>query len=355
MDFPIFNSKQFSKGKTYNLNSPTGRRQYFSDKAGKEIADIKNFLENNSFVGFMLAKKSAGKGTFSKMLIEVLGANRITHISVGDIVRSVHSAVADNNEMAALKEYLHKNYRGYISAEQATQAFLGRSQDKLIPTEFILTLVKREIEKIGHKAILLDGFPRNLDQVSYSLYFRDLINFRSDPDFFALIDVPISVISERMKYRKVCPICQTSRNLKLGPTTNIGFDEELNDFYLICDNPNCEGAGKQRMVEKEGDESGIELIRDRLEADGKLLEEANNLSGIPKIYLRNALPAKEAEKVAEAYEITPEYTFERQTDGSIRTIEKPWIIENDSGEESYSLLPAPVVLSFIKQLHSVLI
>ena len=74
------------------------------------------------------------------------------------------------------------------------------------------------------KALFIDGFPRDLDQVSYSLFFRDLIGYRADPDIFILIDVPNSVIDERIKYRVVCPKCHTPRNLKLLATKQVEYD-----------------------------------------------------------------------------------------------------------------------------------
>src|SRR3989344_4540913 len=60
----------------------------------------------------------------------------------------------------------------------------------LLPTEFILALVERKIDQIGRKAIFIDGFPRDLDQISYSLYFRSLIGYREDPAFFTFISLP---------------------------------------------------------------------------------------------------------------------------------------------------------------------
>jgi len=72
MGFPIFNSKELSNGKVYSLSNPGGRYEYFHAKLGSKIDEVKSFLENNTFVGFMLAKKMAGKGTYAKMLEEIL-------------------------------------------------------------------------------------------------------------------------------------------------------------------------------------------------------------------------------------------------------------------------------------------
>lgn len=364
MDFPLFNTKALGTAKFYDLNDPVGRRKYFEDKLGSKLDDLKEFLDNNTFVGFMLAKKSAGKGTYSKMFAEIVGEDRVAHISVGDIVRQTHKLVkSDPIEENKLVEYLRSSYRGFISVEECVNALIGRSQDKLIPTEFILALVKKEIDKgdyargrVGRKAIFIDGFPRTLDQISYSLYFRSLINFRDDPDFFVLIDIPETIIDERMKYRVVCPICNTSRNLKLLPTKFVEYDKSTKKFHLLCDNKACAGYSKTRLVSKEGDDKGIGLIKDRLELEGKLMEMATKLQGVPKILVRNAIPVSQVAQYAESYEITPEYIYKYdEKTGKVIVEQKPWVVKDDVGNDCNSLLAPPALLSMMSQMHSLLI
>lgn len=353
----MFNTKVLGKGEVYDLNDPVGRRQYFEDKLGSKLDNIKEFLDNNTFVGFMLAKKSAGKGTYSKMFAEVVGENRVAHVSVGDIVRQVHKTVGESeSEKNKLIDYLRSSYRGFISVEECINALLGRTQDRLIPTEFILALVKREIDKIGRKAIFIDGFPRTLDQISYSLYFRALINLRDDPDFFVLIDIPETIIDERMKYRVVCPVCNTSRNLKLLPTKFVDYDKTKNKFHLLCDNKVCPEYSKVRLVAKEGDDKGISPIKDRLEMDGKLMEMATKLQGISKILVRNAIPTEFVGDYTEPYEITPEYIYRYdEASQKIVTEQKPWVVKDDTGKDCNSLLAPPALLSMMSQIHSILI
>lgn len=346
LEFPIVSTKVKGVRKRFNIESPAGRSEYFQAKVGDEINQIRKFLNKNTFVGFLLGKKNAGKGTYSKLLAEIFGDDKIAHVSVGDLVRE-----ADNwKEFKKTKRYvrLKKYYRGYMSFEEAEKAFLVRSTSKLLPTEFILGLLKSHIDELQGKAVFIDGMPRDLDQVSYSLYFRDLIAYRDDPDFFVLIDIPESVIEERMKYRRVCPICNTSRNYKLLITSKIEYDEKEAKYYLLCDNPSCEGA---RMVAKEGDDKGLEPIRERLEKDEELIRTAFRLHGVPKILLRNHVPVVESKKYFDDYEITPEYVFEfGKRNKEVRVEEKPFIVKDDNGVRSYSLLAPPVVVSFIKQM-----
>lgn len=349
LEFPIIGTKKKGVNKKYDLNNPASRKEYFEAKVGDEIELLKKYLNKNSFIAFLLGKKNSGKGTYSVLFSEIFGNEHVAHVAVGDVVRDVHE---NWNRFVKSEDYgkLKKLYRGYISFEEAVDALLGRSTETLLPTEFVLALMKLHISKLGKKAIFIDGLPRESDQVSYSLYFRDLINFRNDPDLFILIDIPESVIDERIKYRVVCPLCHNSRNLKLLPTSKIEFDEKKKEFYLVCDNPNCEGA---RMQAKEGDDLGIEPIRSRLDKDEGILKSVFNLHGIPKILLRNHVPVADSEKYFDQYEITPEYVY--KLDGKkIKVEEKPWSVKDDNGVECFSLLAAPVMVAMIKQLVEVL-
>jgi len=351
-DFPLFKTKIEDVTKKFNLSDPKERKEYFEAKAGGEIAKLKKYFEKNTFIAYMLGKKNSGKGTYTKLMMEIFGKDKIDHISVGDVVRDVHAGIENDAKKKELAGYLQKNYRGYISIEEALKALLNRDTKTLLPTEFILALVKLEIAKRPKKSLFIDGFPREMDQISYSLYFRDLINFRDDQDIFVAIDIPEAVIDERMKYRVICPICHTPRNLKLFATNKVGYDEEKPEFYLICDDANCNSA---RMIGKEGDNLGIETIRERLELDDKIIEKAFSLYGIPKILLRNSVPVNMAKDYVDDYEITPAYSYELNPDKTVKIVESPWIIKDDESVDSYSLLAPPVALSLIKQLAGVIV
>jgi len=347
--FPITKTKVPGVTKKFDLTNLTERKEYFETKAGPEIKKIKEYLKDNTFVAYLLGKKNSGKGTYTKLMAEIFGKDKIGHISVGDLVRETYKSMSDPEEKQKIVEYLKKHYRGYISVDDAIDALLGKNQKILLPTEFILALVKREMDKKDHQAIFIDGFPRDLDQVQYSLYFRDLVDYRSDPDVFVVINIPESVLDERMRNRVVCPICQTPRNLTVLATKEVGYDEKTKKFFLKCDNPECQGA---RMVGKEGDEAGIESIRERLELDDKLIKKVMTLHGIPKILLRNAIPSDSLEKsVVDEYEVTPKYVYERDPKtGKVTTREEPWVLKDDEGIDSFSLLAPPVVVALIKQL-----
>lgn len=345
LEFPIVGTKKKGVTKKFDLSSPEGRKKYFKAKVGDEIDHIRKYLKNGTFIAYFLGKKNSGKGTYSKLFTEVFGEDKVAHVSVGDLVRDLNK-----------KDYedVEKHYRGYVSFEESIKRFEGRStQGALLPTEFILALLKHKISQLEGKAIFIDGLPRDMDQISYSLYFRDLINYRDDPDLFILIDIAEQIIAERIKTRVICPKCNTSRSTKLLVTSKVDYDEKTKKFYLLCDNPECPGA--ERMVPKEGDDLGIEPIRERLEKDEEILKKVFELHGVPKILLRNHVPAKEVSKYFDPYEITPEYVLKWDAKNKKVVVEeKAWKVTDDNGVESNSLLAPPVVVGLIKQLYEVL-
>lgn len=334
------------------MTSPKERKDYFNLKCGQEIQKLRSYLKKSTFVAYLMGKKNSGKGTYAKMFAEVVSPEKVEHFSIGDMIRGIDNDLKDIKKKKSLINFLEKNYRGFLSLEEIIKSLEKRSTKTLLPTELILALVKREILKRRRKALFIDGFPRDLDQISYSLFFRDLIGYRDDPDIFVLIDVPRAVIDERIKWRRICPKCQTSRNLKLLPTSKVNYDKANKKFAILCDDPRCKAA---EMVGKEGDEFGIEPIKERLELDEKLIEKSFSLYGIPKILLRNSVPVEKAKECIDDYEITPEYEY--QWDGKtkkVKIIEKTWLIKDDKGSVSYSLLAPPVVVALIKQLTEVL-
>ncbi len=353
MRFPIYQTKIKKIKRKFDLNNPKEREKYFKLKVGKEIKKLRDYFKNgNTFVAYLLGKKSSGKGTYSKMFAEVVDTERIEHFSIGDMIRGVDKELQDKKKKKDLVSFLEKNYRGWLPIKELISVLEKRNTKTLLPTELILVLTKREIAKRKKKTLFIDGFPRDMDQINFALFFRDLIGYRDDPDLLILIDVPETVIDERIKYRRVCPICQTSRNFKLFPTSKIGYNPGKKEFYLLCDNPKCREV---RLVPKEGDELGIKPIKERLKKDEKLINQAVSLYGIPKVFLRNSIPKMIARNYIDDYEITQEYYY--QWDDKNKKViikEKPWLILDNEGKPSYSLLPPPVVIALIKQIVGVL-
>lgn len=350
-DFPIIGAKTKEVTENFDLTNPDSVSKYFEAKVDKEIATIKKALENQNFIAFFVGKKNAGKGTYSKIFSNLIGKEKIVHLSVGDLVREVH-ADWDNYSTGPKGKQLEALYRGPLEYSEAVESFLGRSASVLLPSEFILSLLRVKFEELAGKSVFLDGFPREIDQISASLYFKEVVGRGDDRDMYILIDIPDSVINERIKFRRICPKCNAPRNIRLLPTSIVEYDTDKKEFYLKCDNPGCDEA---IMVGKEGDELGIEPIKDRLAKDQQIIDKANQLSGIPIIRLRNSVPVDVADENFDNYELTPGFSFEiDEATKKVKTNESPWTIEDNNGVKSYSLMPAPVVVGLLKQMAQIL-
>ncbi len=351
LDFPIIGTKTDGVTQDFDLADPEVRQTYFEAKVGSELDTIKDFLEKNQFIAYFIGKKNSGKGTYSKMLTETLKTDKIVHLSVGDLVREVSGNWAEYEKGPEYPK-LKALYRGALDFEKAVEYLTSRSTSSLLPSDFVLALLRVRFESLEGKSVFLDGFPREKDQVGYTLYLKEILGRAQNKDMVILIDIPDSVINERIKYRRICPICNTPRNLKVLATQDVGYDKETEEFFLMCDTPSC---NKERMVAKEGDSLGIEPIRERLNKDQSIIEEAYGLYGIDKILLRNSIPVDQAKELFDPYEITPGYDYERVAGSDkVKVVESPWVIQDNQGVDSNSLLPMPVVVGLIKQLSKIL-
>lgn len=357
MDFPIFNSKSLSDGNIYDLGDAVSRKRYFEAKLGSKIDAVKEYLDTGGgFIGYLLAKKQAGKGTYSKMIEEILGPERYAHISAGDLVRKYHKLLENPETDPTLYSKLKKEYRGFISLDDAIKALLSRTQDKVsVPSELMLALLKIEIDSLNKPALFIDGLPRTIDQVSYSLFFRQLVNYKDSPDFFVLIDVPEEIIDARMKGRFVCPLCATSKNMYFNPSRFIRFFENHKPpYYFLCDNSLCTGFGKQELVSKEGDAAGKSSIAERLKQDQELMEMAFSLHGIPKILLRSTVDYDKRTEYLEDYEVQKSY-FYHVTNGEVITQLQPWVFNDDDGKKVVTMYAATYVVNLFSQIYDILV
>ena len=86
-NFPTYKTKRDGLTAVFNLNDPAGRKKYFEAKVGADVKKIQEYLEKGAFVAFLMGKKNSGKGTYSKLFMEIVGNEHVSHLSVGDIVR----------------------------------------------------------------------------------------------------------------------------------------------------------------------------------------------------------------------------------------------------------------------------
>lgn len=139
----------------------------------------------------LLGPPGAGKGTQAK---KIAARYNIPHISTGDLFR--------------------ENLKNKTPLGQKAKAYMDAG--KLVPDELVIALVEDRITKDDCRSgYLLDGFPRTVAQASALATFNEKLG---KPLNYALnIDVPESLLIERIVGRRVCPKCGASYHIEFNP------------------------------------------------------------------------------------------------------------------------------------------
>ncbi|MBZ2184629.1 MAG: nucleoside monophosphate kinase [Bryobacter sp.] len=162
----------------------------------------------------------SGKGTQAKLLTEMLG---LPHVSTGDMLRE-HIAAGDA---------LGMEVREIIKAGQ------------LVPDYLVIRLVEDRLDRADCEAgVLLDGFPRTLDQA------RMLVGMAEGRGLRVLVihlKVDYDVITARLTGRRLCPQCGTLYNIRLKPPIVAGRCD-IEGARLIVREDDKESVIRQRLV-----------------------------------------------------------------------------------------------------------
>lgn len=162
----------------------------------------------------LLGAPGSGKGTLSELLIKKYNFH---HISTGDLFRKI---VEENSELSSeIKKFM--------------------SLGKLVPDELTNKLARREIEKLENCNIILDGYPRNVEQAEFLNNFITI-------DMAIYLDVNEDIIVKRLTGRRICDKC--------GKIYNIYFSDIKQEN--ICNE--CGGI----LIQRKDDEP--QTIADRL-------------------------------------------------------------------------------------------
>ena len=163
----------------------------------------------------------SGKGTQAKLLIERLG---LPHVSTGDMLR----------EHIQLGDALGLEVREVIKA------------GNLVSDHLVIRLVEdRLLRSDCLVGVLLDGFPRTIDQARILVGMAEVRGFRL---LVIHLKVDYNVITARLTGRRICPQCGTLYNVSLKPP-------------IVPGRCNIEGA---RLIIREDDKESV--IRQRLVA-----------------------------------------------------------------------------------------
>ncbi len=148
----------------------------------------------------VLGPPGAGKGTQASRLAEKLG---IPHIATGDMFR----------EAATMDTEFGRRVRKTMESGE------------LIPDDLTNELVKERLSRAdARNGFILDGYPRNLDQAQRFDEILDELGTKIDLVIKFMVRGPDIV--ERLRGRRVCPVCRTVYHMETHPPKQ---DE-------ICDN-----------------------------------------------------------------------------------------------------------------------
>ena len=138
-----------------------------------------------------LGPPGAGKGTYAKELVKILG---IPHISTGDMFRE---AVASGSELGKkVKEIMDRG--------------------DLIPDEIVNAVVRERLSKPDcEKGFILDGYPRTVEQAK--ALDEMLKEMKRELMWAIFFDVPEDVVVVRLTNRRICPKCGRIYNLLTSP------------------------------------------------------------------------------------------------------------------------------------------
>ena len=133
----------------------------------------------------LLGAPGSGKGTLSAKLKNELG---YIHLSTGDLFRKIMKS--DSPLSKKINEVIQSG--------------------KLVSDDLTNELVKQELDSIKNKNIVLDGYPRTVDQAKY-------LDSITKVDKAVLIDVNKDIIIKRISGRRMCPKCNSIYNIYFMP------------------------------------------------------------------------------------------------------------------------------------------
>ena len=156
----------------------------------------------------LMGPPGAGKGTQAAKLSETL---EIPHISTGDIFRS---NIKEGTPFGKL-------VKSYIDA------------GKLVPDDVTVGIVEDRIQRPDcQKGFIMDGFPRTIPQAEK---FDEMLNkIDSGVELVINIDVPDSVIVERMSGRRMCS-CGRTYHVENNPPKTEGICDACGSNLYIRD------------------------------------------------------------------------------------------------------------------------
>lgn len=189
-------------------------------------------------ITILLGAPGSGKGTVAGFLASK--NSHLKHVSSGDLLRgAVAKGTAAGNEAKA-----------YMDA------------GKLVPDALIAKMIADVVaETTGQVTMLLDGFPRNTAQAE--ILAETAAKAGAAIKSAILIDVPDSIIQDRIAGRRTCPKCKAGYHVKNLPPKVEGICDVCGEKLVIRKDDNPETVTDRLAVYHSQTEPLIAYYRER--------------------------------------------------------------------------------------------
>ncbi len=152
----------------------------------------------------LVAAPAAGKGTVAEILNQKYG---LIGVSAGELLRGVDPETELGKEIRQIQ-----------------------SEGKLVSNEITNKLMKERLSKDDiKKGVILDGYPRVMDQVYALEGIKEELNF--DIDYVIYLKIDYETALKRTLGRRICPKCKKTYNVLTGYNTP--------KVENTCDNCGC--------------------------------------------------------------------------------------------------------------------
>ena len=146
----------------------------------------------------------AGKGTQADLLVK---QHKYRKVSTGDALR--------------------KHVKEETEIGLKAKSFMD--QGNLVPDDIMLQIIKQEIGSDSNETIILDGYPRNIEQL------KELEKLDTVHDIAGVIHLHVTEndLVERLSGRRVCSSCTATYHMRFNPPKSSGICDECGQDKII--------------------------------------------------------------------------------------------------------------------------